>query len=347
MTNRITPSEIKEIPFQELLDALQDDDLTLNPRYLYRLSDLEGSELEKLINIWPNISLWRRQALMEDLEHLAEINNLLSFESICRFALGDDDPRVRFLAVRSTMIYERPDLSPIYLDILENDPAVDVRAVSASALGKCVYLGEIDKIPKESLRRIEDSLLKVVKGSDDIQVRRRALEALGYSSRKEVSPLIEEAYASEDQNWLISALFAMGRSYNKKWNNKVLDMLESDNEVIRFEAVRAAGELELSEAVPILLEYLNGEDWNVHMASIWSLSQIGGTGIEEVLEQLLNQSKNEEEIKHIEEALDNLAFTQGIQLYGILDYPESQDVEEWMNDLHSEDDSELVPPSPL
>jgi HEAT repeat protein len=281
---------------------------------------------------------------MEDLEQLAEINNLLSFESICRFALGDDDPRVRFLAVRSTMIYERPDLSPKYLEILENDPAVDVRAVSASALGKCVYLGEIDKMPKESLRRVEDRLLQVVKGSDDIQVRRRALEALGYSSRKEISPLIEEAYASNDTDWLISALFAMGRSYNKQWNSKVLDMLESDNATIRFEAVRAAGELEISEAVPILRKYLHDEDWNVHMASIWSLSQIGGTGIEGELEQLLNQSKDEEEIEHIEAALDNLAFTQGIQLYGILDYPDGQEVEEWMNDLHSEDDSEFVPP---
>jgi HEAT repeat protein len=342
MTNRTTPSEIKEIPFGELLNALQDDETILNPRYLYRLSDLEGDELEQLKKTWPKISLLRRQALMEDLEHLAEINNLLSFESICRYALADDDPKVRFFAVRSTMIYEGLDLWSIYLDMLENDPDVNVRAVSASALGQFVYLGEIDKLSKDNLRLIENGLLKVVQGTDNTEVRRRALEALGYSSRKEIPPLIEEAYISKKTDWMISALFAMGRSYNKNWNDKVLEMLESENEAIRHEAVKAAGELELSDAVPILIEYLEDDDWNVHIASIWSLSQIGGPGIEEALEIILFRSKNEEEIEHLEAALDNLAFTQGLPLYGILDYPEDQDVEEWINEIHSEDNSKYT-----
>jgi len=333
VTNKLSPLDIKEIPFEELIEALLDENHILKPRFLYRLSDLERDEYKQLKNTWPKIPSWRRQALMEDLEQLAEANNLLSFERVGRIALQDDDPRVRFLAIRSLKIYETPDLLHTYMDMVESDKNSDVRAMAASALGKYVYLGEIDKLPKKSLRNIEEMLLEVTQGDDEANVRRRALEALGYSSRRECAPLVEAAYTSGDTDWLVSALFAMGRSYNKRWKSQVIEMLESNHDDVLFEAVRASGELEISEAVPRLMELLEKDDWYVYMASIWSLSQIGGHGVEEILRKLLDQAEDEEEATHLETALDNLAFTEGMPLYGFFDFEGDLDSNEGTDDL--------------
>ncbi len=52
----------------------------------------------------------------------------------------------------------------------------------------------LDKIPSELHHDIEDQLLAATNPSNETLIRRRALESLGYSGRKEVTPLIEAAY---------------------------------------------------------------------------------------------------------------------------------------------------------
>ena len=75
-------SEPSELPFQSLIDALLDEDTPFNPRYLYRLSDLDQEDLDLFLDTWPRLSLWRRQALMEDLQELGLADTLLSFKRI-------------------------------------------------------------------------------------------------------------------------------------------------------------------------------------------------------------------------------------------------------------------------
>jgi hypothetical protein len=57
-------SKNTDIPFQEVIDSLLDEKAIFNPRYLYRLSDLEGDELASLNNTWGDIAPRRRLALM-------------------------------------------------------------------------------------------------------------------------------------------------------------------------------------------------------------------------------------------------------------------------------------------
>ena len=177
---------------------------------------------------------------MEDIEDLSGRDTLLSFVSMGRVAVQDEDPTVRLVAVRTLWDYEEASLIPIFLDLMEEDSDIDVRAAAAGALGQYVYAGEVDSIPKTTLKHIEDALLRVTTGEDSPAVRRSALESLGYSSRPEVTQLIERAYTSGDKDWLSSALFAMGRSANPDWAPKVLEMLEHNLPQVRSEAARAA-----------------------------------------------------------------------------------------------------------
>ncbi len=316
---------LNDAPFQIVIDALLDAEMTLDPQFLFRLSDLEGEEADNLKAAWPSIPVWRRRSLLEDIEELAEDNYLLSFESVCRIAIDDEDPQVRFLAIRPLFTYETEDLLSQIMLMMETDEDENVRACCATTLGKFVYLGEIEDLPEETTQALVDSLLRMTKGGDTTEVRRRALEALGFASSKEVPKLIEEALKRDETDWLVSALFAMGRTCDKRWNPKVISMLDHQIPAVRFEAVRAAGELEIRDASEQLVDLLNDSDDDVRLAAAWSLSQIGGEGVKEALEKLLQSAANHEENVLIQDALDNLMFNEDMELFGLMEFNEDDD----------------------
>jgi HEAT repeat protein len=189
-------------------------------------------------------------------------------------------------------------------------------------------MGEVEDISPTKLKRVEECLLLLTSGTDTTLVRRRALEALGFSSRKEVVGLIEKAYASTDMEWLVTALFAMGRSANPRWNRQVLKMLNHEHPLVRAEAASSAGELEIKEAVPDLLELLEDTDIDVRMASVWSLSQTGGEGVRGALENLLETTEDDDEANQIDNALENLDFTEEMRDLALLEIPEDEDIPE-------------------
>jgi len=330
-------SEPQKIPFQSVIDDLLDQNKALTQRFLIRLSDLEGAEITQLKRAWPEIPVQRRQNLMEEVEQLSEDDTLLSFLELGRIALEDEEAAVRLPTVRMMWEYDEPDLAPIFMQMAESDSSQDVRAEAVIALGRYVYLGEIEDIPTQTLAQVENLLLRFVNSDEPKQLRRKSLEALGFSSRDEVPPLIEKAYRSGDKEWMASALFAMGRSANESWQAQVLEMLESTFPTLRTEAARAAGELEISDASERLKDLLDDPDENVRAASIWSLSQLGGEGVREILEEMYEQSEDDEELEYLESALDNLAFTEDMRLMPLFDFPEAEDDSD-NEDLYELDD---------
>ena len=312
----------KNISMQQVLTALLDTQNVFPPAYFRHLSDLEGKDLEAFRSVWPKVNTTRRYTLLEDLEALAELDTLVSFDSIARLALEDPDPRVRTVAIR--LLWESEDyrLVPDFLRLLNEDESKEVRAAAASALGLFVYLGELEEIPEDVQHLVEEKLLDVMRGQDDELVRRRALESLGYSGRDEVPELIREAYLSSDPEWVSSALFAMGRSADQSWEPDVLRMLKSPKANIQLEAVRAAGELAIDKSRRALLDMLEEEaqDSEIRAAVIWSLSQIGGEEVRETLEKLADETDDSEELEILESALDNLSFTEDADLTGMFDF---------------------------
>lgn len=308
------------LSFDEIVAALRDESNPFPARYLYRLSGLEGEELGLLTRIWPDLSTARRLGLLEDMETLADSNTVMHFDAVNRIALGDEDARVRLAAVRSLWPSEQPALVPKLFDLLDHDEDTQVRAQAAAALGRFIYLGEVGKIPEATLKQTEERLLDVTESDADELIRRRALESLGYSSRAEVPDLIEEAYESDDDEWIGSALFAMGRSADDRWAPLVIERLNDSSVELSREAARAAGELELSEALPALVDLLQDEDSELRLAAAWSLSLIGGNGVAEALEELLERTEDEDEIDLIENAIENLAFTQEMSDLNLMDF---------------------------
>jgi hypothetical protein len=321
--------------FQTVLDALLSDRKEFPRRYLQEFSDIGTLELKTLLDVWPQVEPSRKLTLLEELDALAETDTLVSFDDVARALLTDPDPQVRTRAIRLLDEYEDPKIVPSYLDMLQNDPDVNVRVQAANALNLFVDLGELEEISESIYHQVEDSLLASANSEDDVRVRRAALESLGYSSRSEVATLIESAFRREDPAWKASSLVAMGRSADERWSDAVTRSLVNVDDRIRRAAVQAAGELSLSSARPILLKML-GEEENdtILSATIWSLSQIGGEDVRTYLENLLDQIEDDDQIAFLEEALDNLAFTEDLDRFDLMSY----DPEAELTEIDEEDD---------
>jgi HEAT repeat protein len=318
------------LPFQEVLDVLLDDSKEIPQRYFAEFSDIDPVSLTALLETWSRINLDRKLLLLDQLNFLANEDTLVSFDDVGRALLTDSDPQVRVRAMRLLIECEDVRLVPVYIDMLTNDNDIAVRAEAASTLGIFVQLGEFDDIPGEVHHQIEDVLLKVLNGKDEASVRRRALEALGFSSRIEVPVLIESSFNRQDPDWKASAIFAMGRSNDKRWADHVLHMMVSEDRRIRLAAVQASGELSLALARPILLRLLEEEfDDVIAGAAIWSLSQIGGEDVRLYLQNLLDKVEDDDQAGLLEEALDNLAFTEDMAIFDLLalDADEPDDID--------------------
>jgi HEAT repeat protein len=315
------------ISFQNVLDALLSDRKDFPRRYLQEFSDIGTLELSNLLDVWSRVKPSRKLTLLEELDALAEVDTLVSFDDFARALLTDPDPEVRTRSIRLLDEYEDPKVVPSYLDMLKNDSDVNVRLEAANALNLFVDLGELEEIPENIYHQVEDALLASAASEDDVRIRRTALESLGYSSRPEVTTLIESAFHREDPAWQTSALIAMGRSADDRWDDEVTRSLVNINDRLRKAAVQAAGELSLQSARPILLRMLGEEeDADILSAVIWSLSQIGGEDVRTYLENLLDQLEDDEQIAFLEEALDNLAFTEDLDRFDLLAFdPNAED----------------------
>lgn len=305
--------------FQTVLDALLDTKKDFPRRYLTLFSDIGTLELKTLQDVWPRIGLSRKLSLLEGLESLAEEDTLVFFDDFAKPLLKDPEAGVRVHALRLLSESEDAKLPPQILVMLKEDEDVNVRAQAAYTLGYFVALGELEEIPESAYSQIKTGLLESARGEDQTRVRRQALESLGFASDEEVVKLIESALNKRDPDWEVSALIAMGRSADERWEEEVLRGLTDEDNRIRLAAVQAAGNLNLRSARAILLRLLEEEDDDdVTAAAIWSLSQIGGEDVRTYLESLLDQSEDEEQTEFLEEALDNLAFTEDLDRFELL-----------------------------
>jgi hypothetical protein len=328
--------------FDKVMEALLDPNQPFPARLLRSFSDLSHKDQHTLAQLWLDIEPKRKLSLFEDLENIAETDTLVNFDEFAKLGITDPDPAVRVMAIRLLWECEEAGLVPLFTEMMESDAAEDVRAAAASALGKFVYLGELDSLPDNLKISLVTNLLDVVNGEDMPLVRRNALESLGYSSNSKVPGLIHTALDSEDSQWMTSALFAIGRSADEQWAETVLKYLERPENEIKFEAVRAAGELELDEARDTLLKMLEEieDDLELRYAVIWSLSQIGGEGIKETFEDMLKRSEDEEETVWLERALENIDIGGDIDQMEFLNFdgganPLDEDEEE--SDLDDDD----------
>lgn len=273
-------------PVDVLLGELQDSVETPNGSLLYYLSSLDAGEAERVREVWPRLALVLRRRLVSELVDLAEADFTLDFGAVFRIAMQDKDAEVRTTAIEGLWEDQDVRLVPRLAERLLEDEAMSVRAAAATSLGRFVLLGELEKIRPKPRRAAYQALVAAHQApEEDSEVQRRALESLSYVGNETVRASIRDAYASPEEKVRISAIFAMGRSADTRWEHQVQQELFSTNPEMRYEAARACGELQLSAAVSRLEELTHDADPEVQQAALWALGQIGGERAREILER--------------------------------------------------------------
>jgi len=294
--------------FKELLKRIGDTSTRLSISSLYGLSGMDRDETRLFQEVWPSIAVRRRRQIINFLVEIAEASFEVDFGQVFRFCLGDEDEKVREAAIEGLWEDNDPTLIAPLISLLRGDPSISVRAGAATSLSRYVLLGELEKIRAEYSVMVREALLETIRSPfEDVEVRRRAIEAIAYSSEEGVREIIEAAYYDDDERMRISAVFAMGRSADPYWSDLVIGELESANPEMRYEAAMACGELELSAAIPLLADLVNDGDREVQEAAIWALGQIGGDEARRILHACY-RTGDEFLREAVEEALEHLEF---------------------------------------
>jgi HEAT repeat protein len=320
-----------KLTFQNVLDYLLDSKKGIPQSHLKFYSDLDPKSLQLFLDVWPRVQPARKLVLLDQLLSHLDSDTIVSYEEIGKALLDDPDGEVRVRAIRLLVESDDPKLADKLIDIFLHDAELAPRLEAVQLLGEFILLGELDKVNQSLQRRMEDALIGVVRGEEESVLRKRALESLSYSSRPEIAALIESAFERMDPAWIASALRAMGRSQDdERWADNVVSMLLDEEPLIKFAAVEAAGQLIIEEAVPILLQILDDEEEleEVATAAIWALSQIGGDDARTYLVALIDQNEDEDLVEFLEDALENLNFTEEFNKFELLTLDEDDELDE-------------------
>ncbi|MBC7237470.1 MAG: HEAT repeat domain-containing protein [Chloroflexi bacterium] len=328
--------------FERALHILQSPDQELTREILSWLSSPTREESALFAHCFPTIDVERRRDIIARMVACAEESFYLDYGDLFRACLGDVDPFVRRQAIEGLWEDERLDLLRRLLQLVHQDPDPQVRAAAATSLGRFLYLAEVEMLSARYGEQVREALERIIQNRDeDIEVVRRAVESIAFINDDDVRRIIGWAYDQDHPLMRISAVFAMGRSADPVWSETVLIELDDASPEMRFEAARAAGELQLRRAVPQLARLLHDPDREVQEMAIWALGQIGGKRARRLLEELVD-SEDEVIAAAAEDALDELDFAVGMMDLMVINPDETDmvevDLEEWDAEEELEDD---------
>src|SRR5207253_1065261 len=176
---------------------------------------------------WPELPVERRRRIVDLLTTMGEDNIELFFRPVFLVLLADSDVQVRVAAIEGLIEDESKQLMSRLIDLLQHDPEAPVREAAAIALGRFSYRAQCDKLGDDA-SRLREALLRSAR-TEQTEVRRRAIESLGYlNGDAEVQELITKAYERGGRD-AESAVFAMGRNVDARWEQTILDELESEH----------------------------------------------------------------------------------------------------------------------
>jgi HEAT repeat protein len=263
---------------EAFIDAIADDSAPLTDAPFHEASDVSSEEVAEFVRACNGMEEDRRREVVGAMVEQAEENLELDFTAIFRQCLRDEDDRMAQLGVEGLWELEDRWLVAELVELLRSERGAQVRAAAALALGKFPMLSLEGKLQPQDSELVYRVLMDFLEDEiEDLEVRRRCLEAVSPFNTEEVQGYIRWAYEEEDQDLRSSSIFAMGRTGELIWLPTLLHELDSTDAAVRYETAHACGELGEQQAAPQLIELLQDDDPEVRLASIAALGKIGGT----------------------------------------------------------------------
>lgn len=283
-----------------------DPSTPLSMQNLVAFSNLDPSNLKRLRPAWNAIPAERRAGILHAFSQLAEDSVELDFSPFLLMCLDDPAAEVRAAAVSGLWEEdENPDTLRRLL-VLANDPSSEVRAAVMTVLTRFTYIFLSSDMPKGLHDQTFDALMRAANEQEPVEVRRRAIECLGYF--RDSAPAqaeISKAYAHPDIHMRESALIAMGHSMDESWFPTIRRELKSTSPMLRCAAARAVGNFfeDGIALMPDLLPLVDDKDTEVWQAAVSALGEVGSLQALEILVELArseNQARAEAALAALE-----------------------------------------------
>ena len=259
------------------IKAVADDSEPLSDAPFHEASDPSPTEVVEFERFLSTLEGEERRVVLTAMVEQAEENLELDFTSIFRHCLRDEDDALVQLGIEGLWEQEERWLIAELVELLRSERGPRVRAAAALALGKFPVLALEGKVQPEDGALIYRVLMDFLEDDiEDLEVRRRCLEAAAPFNTEDVRDYIRWAFDDEDQDLRSSSVYAMGRTGDINWLPTLLKELESSDAAVRYETANACGELGEQEATPYLVELLRDDDPEVRLACIAALGKIGG-----------------------------------------------------------------------
>jgi hypothetical protein len=233
------------------------------------------------------------------------INDELSDALIGIVSSGDQSEQLRSAAaIALGPVLEEADLEQADTDEFENPDDVPISASTFHRIRRALHeLYADDRVPK--------------------QVRRRILEASVRAPQNWHRDAISRAYSSGDKDWMLTAVFSMRQVHG--FDDQILEALKSSDPEIEYEAVKAAGNWELSSAWSHIAGLVHDPATPKHLL-LAAIDAVAGIRPQEAGAILLDLTDSDDE--EIAEAADEaIAIAEGSS--GEID--DDEDTEDWIN----------------
>jgi len=212
-------------------------------------------------------------------------------------AVGEED-RVIAAEFAGNSVVINDTLADALLSVLcDGRSPARLRAQAAISFGAALEHSDIDgfedpddaPISEAMFRKVKDTLRGLYDDTDaPKEVRRRSLEAAVRAGESWHQDAVRAAYASEDQDWKLTAVFCM--RYVRGFDEEILESLDAGNGELRYEAVCAAGNREVKGAWPHIAGIITSEraDKSLLLAAIEAAVGVCPERAPEVLGELMN-----------------------------------------------------------
>ncbi len=258
-----------------LLNAISGEGPIPKQSELIALSSLNAEEARQFEERIGQVDEGRRIELARGLNELCEDQAELDLEPAMVALAGDESSEVRRLAASSLWESVSANTVRLVLRLAQSDRNLRVREAALISLANYALAYEVGKLRTTLGEELKAALQDMVSDEEEpLLIRRRSLEAIGVFNEQPVRELVKWGFAHHDREVKISAVYAMGRSADDFWLPEVMQALSSTDGEVCFEAARAAGEIELTQAVSRLTELANDEDREVSTSAAFALASI-------------------------------------------------------------------------
>jgi hypothetical protein len=231
------------------------------------------------------------------------------------------------------------EIADALLDIIRsNEETAELRSRAAIALGPGLEEAELgDYSDPDDAPAFSESFLQKIQRTFhtlyfdfriETQVRRSILEASVRNPQDWHTPAIQDAYAKDDMDWRLTAVFCM--RFVEGFEKEILEALNSTDPRIHFHAVEAAGNWELDAAWPHVAQLVTSPktEKSLRLAAIWAAASIRPQE-SDIIEPLVD-SYDEDISEAAMDALTEAGFATGSEAEEDEDYcfEEDQDEEE-------------------